>query len=167
MYFIILTTAATLHVHGMVKIETARQAAAALRPLAGNAAYLLFSLGLIGTGILGVPVLAGSCAYAIAEAAAWRGSLDKKPRTARSYYAVIAAAMLIGLVINFVGLDAVRMLFWSAILNGILAPPLIFLIILLTSDPKVMGEFVNTPQRTLGWITFAIMAISALALVVA
>ena len=163
MYFIILTTSATLHAHGVTQIETARQAAAALRPLAGNAAYLLFTLGIIGTGMLGVPVLAGSCAYAISEAAAWRGSLERKPRKAKNFYAVIAAAMMIGLVVNFVGLDAVKMLFWSAVLNGVLAPPLILLIVLLTSDLQVMGERVNSPlQRVMGWITFAIMAASAI-----
>ncbi len=167
MYFIILTTAATLHAHGVVKIETAKQAAEALRPLAGNAAYLLFTLGLIGTGMLGVPVLAGSCAYAISEAAAWRGSLEKKPRGARKFYGVLAAAMTIGLVINYMGLDAVKMLFWSAVVNGALAPPLILLVLLLTSDPKVMGERVSSGlERTLGWATFVIMAAAAVGLLV-
>ena len=165
MYFIILTTAATLHVHGVVKIETARQAAEALRPLAGNAAYLLFTLGLIGTGMLGVPVLAGSCAYAISEAAAWRGSLDKKPRGARKFYGVLAAAMTMGLVIDYAGLDAVKMLFWSAVVNGLLAPPLILLVLLLTSDRSVMGDRINSPViRTLGWITFTIMTAAAVGL---
>ncbi len=159
MFFIILTTAATLHAHGIVKIDTARQAAEALRPLAGNAAYLLFTLGLIGTGMLGVPVLAGSCAYAIAEAGAWRGSLEKKPRSARKFYGVLGLAMLIGLGINYAGLDAVKMLFWSAVLNGILAPPLILLVLFLTADSKVMGARVSSiPERILGWITFALMA---------
>jgi NRAMP (natural resistance-associated macrophage protein)-like metal ion transporter len=167
MYFIILTTAATLHAHGIIKIDTARQAAEALRPLAGDAAYLLFTLGLIGTGMLGVPVLAGSCAYAISEAASWRGSLERKPGGARNFYAVIAAAMTIGLAINYVGLDAVKMLFWSAVLNGVLAPPLILLIVLLTSDPTVMGERTNSrTQKALGWITFAIMAAAAVGLLV-
>ena len=167
MYFIILTTAATLHAHGVIKIETAKQAAEALRPLAGNGAYLLFTLGLIGTGMLGVPVLAGSCAYAIAEAAAWKGSLERKPRGARKFYGVLAAAMTIGLVINYVGLDAVKMLFWSAVLNGVLAPPLILLVLLLTSDPKVMGSRVSSKmERGLGWVTFAIMAASAFGLLI-
>ncbi len=139
MYFIILTTAATLHAHGIVKIDTARQAAEALKPLAGNSAYLLFTLGLIGTGMLGVPVLAGSCAYAISEAAAWRGSLEKKPRGARKFYTVLGVAMALGLAIDFTGLDAIKMLFWSAVTNGILAPPLILLILLVTSDPKSDG----------------------------
>jgi Mn2+/Fe2+ NRAMP family transporter len=165
MFFIILTTAATLHTHGIMKIETAKQAAEALRPLAGNAAYLLFTLGLIGTGMLGVPVLAGSCAYAISEAAAWRGSLENKPQSAKGFYGVLAAAMTIGLIICYAGFDAVKMLFWSAVINGVLAPPLILLVILLTSDPRVMGERVSsTLERTLGWTTFAIMAAAAVLL---
>ena len=165
MYFIILTTAATLHAHGIVKIETAKQAAEALRPLAGNAAYLLFTLGLIGTGMLGVPVLAGSCAYAISEAAAWRGSLEKKPRGARKFYTVLGVAMALGLAIDYAGLDAVKMLFWSAVTNGVLAPPLILLILLLTSDPNVMGTRVSSrTERALGWVTFALMTAAAVAM---
>jgi NRAMP (natural resistance-associated macrophage protein)-like metal ion transporter len=158
MYFIILTTAATLHAHGQTDITTARQAAEALRPLAGNGAYLLFTLGLIGTGMLGVPVLVGSCAYAVAEGAAWRGSMADKPRTARKFYAVMAVAMLLGLALNYFGFNAVRMLFWSAVINGLLAPPLILLVILLTSSRKVMGKRVNSPLLSyLGWATFAVM----------
>lgn len=168
MYFIILTTAATLHAHGIVKIETAKQAAEALRPLAGDAAYLLFTLGLIGTGMLGVPVLAGSCAYAISEAAAWRGSLEKKPHGAKKFYAVLAAAMMIGLAIDYTGLDAIRMLFWSAVVNGMLAPPLILLIVLLTSNPEIMGERVNSrDEKILGWFTFGIMTAAAAGMFVA
>jgi len=168
MFFIILTTAATLHAHGVVKIDTAKQAAEALRPLAGNAAYLLFTLGLIGTGMLGVPVLAGSCAYAISEAAAWRGSLEKKPRGARKFYTVLGVAMVLGLVINFAGLDAVKMLFWSAVTNGVLAPPLILLILLLTSDPNIMGSRVSSrTERTFGWLTFVLMTGAAAAMLVA
>ena len=158
MYFIILTTAATLHAHGETHIETARQAAEALRPLAGAGAYWLFALGLIGTGMLGVPVLAGSCAYAVAEAEGWRGSLDDTPRLARRFYAVVAVAMLVGLVLNYVGLDAVTMLFWSAVVNGVLAAPLIVLVVLLTSDRAVMGKRVNPPLlRWLGWATAVVM----------
>jgi NRAMP (natural resistance-associated macrophage protein)-like metal ion transporter len=165
MYFIILTTAATLHAHGIVKIDTARQAAEALRPLAGNAAYLLFTLGLIGTGMLGVPVLAGSCAYAISEAAAWRGSLEKKPRGARKFYTVLGVAMAMGLAIDYAGLDAVKMLFWSAVTNGVLAPPLILLILLLTSDRNVMGSRVSSrTERSLGWVTFVVMTVAAIAM---
>jgi len=162
MYFIILTTAATLHAHGQTNIATAKQAAEALRPLAGDGAYLLFTLGLIGTGMLGVPVLVGSCAYAVAEAAAWRGSMSDKPRCARKFYAVMAVAMAAGLALNFAGFNAVKMLFWSAVINGLLAPPLILLVILLTSSPKVMGKRVNSPLlRYLGWTCFAIMSAAA------
>jgi NRAMP (natural resistance-associated macrophage protein)-like metal ion transporter len=158
MYFIILTTAATLHAHGQTTITTARQAAEALRPLAGDGAYWLFTLGLIGTGMLGVPVLAGSCAYTIAEAETWRGSLDDKPRLARQFYIVVAVSMGLGLILNFVGLNAVAMLFWAAVVNGVLAPPLIVLIVRLTSDPRVMGFRVNSaPLRWLGWATAVIM----------
>jgi Mn2+/Fe2+ NRAMP family transporter len=168
MYFIILTTAATLHQHGVLKIETAKQAAEALKPLAGNAAYLLFTLGLIGTGMLGVPVLAGSCAYAVSEAAAWRGSLEKKPHNAKKFYGVLATAMMVGLAVDFAGLDAVKMLFWSAVVNGLLAPPLILLILLLTSDRRVMGDRINSPiEQIVGWMTFGIMAAAAAGLMMA
>jgi NRAMP (natural resistance-associated macrophage protein)-like metal ion transporter len=167
MYFIILTTAATLHAHGQTEITTARQAAEALRPLAGNGAYLLFTLGLIGTGMLGVPVLVGSCAYAVAEGASWRGSMADKPGSARKFYAVMAVAMALGLALNFAGFNAVKMLFWSAVINGLLAPPLILLVILLTSSRKVMGKRVNSPLlRYLGWVTFAVMTAAAVGMLI-
>jgi NRAMP (natural resistance-associated macrophage protein)-like metal ion transporter len=166
MYFLILTTAATLNAHGMTHIETAKQAAEALRPLAGQGAYWLFTLGLVGTGMLAVPVLAGSCAYAIAEGAKWRSaSLNVKPQLARKFYAVIAIAILIGLAFDFARLDAVKMLFWSAILNGLLAPPLVIMVVLLTSDRRVMGNRVNSPgMQVLGWICALIMSAAAIAL---
>jgi NRAMP (natural resistance-associated macrophage protein)-like metal ion transporter len=168
MYFIILTTAATLHAHGVTHITTASQAAEALRPLAGNGAYLLFTLGLIGTGMLGVPVLAGSCAFAIAEAMAWGASLDRPPKLAPKFYAVLALAMALGLALDFAGFDAVKMLFWSAVANGVLAPPLIVLVVLLTCDRTVMGDRVNPPWlRALGWLTAAVMALAAVAMFVA
>jgi NRAMP (natural resistance-associated macrophage protein)-like metal ion transporter len=167
MYFIILTTAATLNAHGQRDITTARQAAEALRPLAGNGAYLLFTLGLIGTGMLGVPVLVGSCAYAVSEAAPWRGSMSDTPRSARRFYAVMAVAMTMGLALNYLGFNAVKMLFWSAVINGLLAPPLILLVILLTSSREVMGKCVNPPLlRYLGWITFAIMTAAAVGMII-
>ena len=167
MYFIILTTAATLHAHGETHIETARQAAEALRPLAGAGAYWLFALGLIGTGMLGVPVLAGSCAYAVAEAEGWRGSLEDTPRLARRFYAVVAVAMLVGLILNYVGLDAVTMLFWSAVVNGVLAAPLIVLVVLLTSNRAVMGKRVNPPLlRWLGWTTAVVMTAATVGMLV-
>lgn len=167
MYFIILTTAATLHAHGQTEITSARQAAEALRPLAGNGAYLLFTLGLIGTGMLGVPVLVGSCAYAVTEGATWRGSMTDKPGVARKFYAVMAVAMALGLALDYLGFSAVKMLFWSAVINGLLAPPLILLVILLTSSKKVMGKRVNPPLlRYLGWATFGVMTAAALGMII-
>ncbi len=167
MYFIILTTAATLHAHGQTDITSARQAAEALRPLAGNGAYLLFTMGLIGTGMLGVPILVGSCAYAVAEAAVWRGSMADKPRSARKFYAVMAVAMALGLALDYLGFNAVKMLFWSAVINGLLAPPLILLVILLTSSHKVMGKRVNPPLlRYLGWATFGVMTAAAAGMII-
>jgi len=166
MYFLILTTAATLNAHGNKNIETAKQAAEALRPLAGSGAYWLFTLGIVGTGMLAVPVLAGSSAYAIAEGAKWRSaSLNLKPALARQFYAVIAAAILVGLVFDFARFNAVRMLFLSAILNGLLAPPLIVMVVLLTSDRRVMGSRVNSHGlRALGWACATIMSTAAIAL---
>jgi NRAMP (natural resistance-associated macrophage protein)-like metal ion transporter len=165
MYFIILTTAATLHAHGETHIETAQQAAEALRPLAGRGASLLFTLGLIGTGMLGVPVLAGAAAYAVAEARAWRGTLEDRPRLAKKFYGVVAISMILGLVLDSLGFNAVKMLFWSAVLNGVLAPPLIVLVVLLTSSKKIMGSRTNPPLlKWLGWITAGVMAIAAVAM---
>lgn len=165
MYFIILTTAATLHAQGKTSIDTAQQAAEALKPLAGRGAYLLFTLGLIGTGMLGVPVLAGAAAYAIAEARVWRGTLEDKPRLAKKFYAVVAVSMLLGLSLNYAGIHAVKMLFLAAVTNGVLAPPLIVLVVLLTGNKKVMGKRVNPPVlKWLGWATAAIMAAAAIAM---
>jgi len=167
MYFIILTTAATLHAHGQTHIDTARQAAEALKPLAGRGAYLLFTLGLIGTGMLGVPVLAGAAAYAIAEASAWRGTLEDRPHLAKKFYGVVSAAMVIGLILNYAGFNAVKMLFWAAVLNGVLAPPLIVLVVLLTCNKKIMGNRTNPPVlKWLGWATAVIMAVAAIAMFV-
>jgi Mn2+/Fe2+ NRAMP family transporter len=166
MYFIILTTAATLHAHGLRNIETAEQAADALRPLAGAGAYWLFTLGLIGVGMLGVPVLAGSCAYAIGEASRWgTASLGKRPSAARKFYGVIAGSVLVGLALDYAGINAVKMLFWSAVLNGVLAPPLVVLVVLLTSDRKVMGERANgIVMKSLGWLCAVVMTAAALAM---
>ncbi len=167
MYFIILTTGTTLHAHGITRIDTAKQAAEALRPLAGEQAYLLFTLGIIGTGVLAVPVLAGSSAYAVAEAAAWGASLGTPPKMVRKFYWVIAAAVVVGITLQYVGLSAVQMLFYSAVLNGILAAPLIVLVVLLTSDRTVMGEWVNPGwMQVLGWFAASVMTFAAIALFV-
>jgi NRAMP (natural resistance-associated macrophage protein)-like metal ion transporter len=167
MYFIILTTGATLHQNGLREIETARQAAEALRPLAGDGAYLLFTLGLVGTGLLGVPVLAGSAAYALAEALHWRGSLNDRPRASSKFYAVMTVAVLLGWLLDSWQFDAVRMLFLAAVVNGVLSPPLLVLIVLLTSDARIMGAQVNPPWlRALGWLTASIMTLANVALLV-
>ncbi len=165
MYFIILTTAATLHAHGKTTISTAQDAADALRPLAGNGAYWLFSLGLIGAGMLGVPVLAGSSAYAISEAAKWRGTLDDRFGLSRGFYVVIVVGLVLGLALDFAGFNAVSMLFWAAVLNGVLAPPLIVIVVLLTSNPVVMGKRSNPLWLSLlGWVTVVVMTAASVAM---
>lgn len=162
MYFIILTAATTLHAAGRTDIQTAKQAAEALRPLAGNAAYLLFTLGIVGTGMLGVPVLAGSAAYAISEAMHWRGSLNDRPRVGAKFYGVIVAAVLLGLALDYLGISAVRALFYAAVVNGLLAPPLVVIITLLSGDRTVMGGRVSAPWvRALGWATAGVMTAAA------
>jgi NRAMP (natural resistance-associated macrophage protein)-like metal ion transporter len=165
MYFIILTTAATLHVHGRTGIETVEQAAEALRPLAGNAAYLLFTLGLVGTGMLSVPVLAGSTAFAIAEGAGWRNSLEYRPRKAPEFYCILFAALALGAGLNYAGFGVVAMLFWSAVINGILAPPLIVLVVLLSSNRRIMGKYTASPLlQCLGWLTALAMIAAGVAM---
>jgi len=167
MYFILLTASATLNAQGVTTIATAKQAAEALRPLAGDGAYLLFSVGLIGAGMLGVPVLAGSCAYAISEAAGWAGSLDAKPRRAVGFYSVMAVALAMGLGLDFVGLDAVKMLFWAAVWNGLLAPPLLVMVVLLTSRQDVMGEHRNGwVLKGMGWLCVGLMVFASAVMLV-
>jgi len=168
MYFIILTTAATLHAHGTTHIATAEQAASALKPLAGKGAYWLFTIGLIGAGMLGIPALAGSSAFAISEAFAWGASLDRRPHLAPKFYAVLAFSVALGMALDFAGLNAVKLLFWSAVVNGVLAPPLIVLLVLLTNDRNLMGKHVNPPLlRFLGWLTAVVMSVAAIAMFVA
>ena len=167
MYFIILTTGATLYEQGHRDIETARQAAEALRPLAGNTAYLLFTIGLVGTGMLGIPALAGSAACAVAEAMHWRGSLNDRPQVAGKFYGVLAASVALGLAMNLLNVNAVKMLFYAAVINGVLAPPLIVLVTMLTSDKKVMGDRINPPLlKWLGWATAFVMAAATIAMIV-
>lgn len=164
-YFIILTTGATLFASGQRDVQTAQQAAEALRPLAGDAAYLLFAFGLIGTGFLGVPVLAGSAAYAVSEASAWRGGMDEKPRAAIKFYAVVALAMFAGMGLDYAGFNAIKMLFWSAVLNGVLAPPLIIIILFICNNRRVMGEHTNGKTlNILGTIAALVMSAAAIAL---
>jgi NRAMP (natural resistance-associated macrophage protein)-like metal ion transporter len=162
-FFIILTTAATLHAHGVTEIQTADQAALALQPFAGKLTFILFALGLLGTGLLAVPVLAGSAAYGVSETFKWTASLQKKPNRALRFYATIGIATLIGLVLNFVHLNPIKALFWSAVLNGVVAGPVMIFMMLLARHPKVMGQFAVPPYlRILGWLTTAVMLLASI-----
>ena len=167
MFFIIATTASTLHANGIQNIETAPQAAEALRPLAGNLAYLLFAAGIIGTGLLAVPVLAGSASYALSEAFGWREGLYRRFTQAHGFYGIITIAILFGLMINFIQIPPFKMLYYTAILNGICAPPLMILIMRISSNQKIMGSNVNTRlSNVLGWTITAVMGLSAVVLLV-
>ncbi len=160
--FIVLTTAATLHAHGITDIQTSSQAAEALRPLAGRFAFTVFALGIIGTGLLALPVLAGSAAFAIGEALEWPVGLARKLQQARAFYAAIAAATVIGALLNFVSLDPVKALFWSAVVNGVIAVPVMAMMLLMAMRSKVMGEFVLGPVlKWFGWLATAVMALAA------
>ena len=168
-FFIILSTAATLHKAGITDIQTSAQAAEALRPLAGDFTFLLFSLGIIGTGLLAVPVLAGSAGYAVAEAAGWTGSLSARldKGEGRGFYGVIAAATVGGVLLCFSPVDPVRALFWSAVLNGVIAVPIMAVMMLLASRRRVMGEHVIGPRlRVLGWLATSAMAVTVVAMAV-
>ena len=166
-FFIMLTTAVTLHAAGITDIQTSAQAAQALRPLAGDGAYLLFALGIIGTGLLAVPVLAGSAAYAVAEAAGWQGSLSLKLERGegRGFYGVVAAATLGGVALCFTPMDPVRELFWSAVLNGVIAVPIMAVMMVLASRRATMGAHTIGPRlRALGWLATVAMASTVVAL---
>ncbi len=164
-FFIILTTAVTLHAEGRTDIQTSADAAAALRPIAGDLAFALFSLGIIGTGLLAVPVLAGSAAYAICESRGWRIGLEHKPREAVGFYTVIGLAVLIGLAVDYSPVDPIRALFWSAVLNGVISVPLMAAMMIVASRRDEMGAFVApVALRVLGWLATACMAAAALAM---
>ena len=166
-FFIILSTAATLHAAGVTNIQTSAQAAEALRPLAGEFTYLLFSLGIIGTGLLAVPVLAGSAGYAVAEAAGWPGTLSARldRGEGRGFYGVIAAATVGGVILCFTPFDPVKELFWSAVLNGVIAVPIMAVMMLLASQRGTMGDDAIGPRlRALGWIATGVMAATVVAM---
>jgi Mn2+/Fe2+ NRAMP family transporter len=161
-FFIIVTTAATLSAHGVTTVETSAQAAEALRPIAGELAFVLFALGIIGTGLLAVPVLAGSAAYAVGEALQWPIGLARLPKEARAFYGTIALATLVGVTINFVGLDPIKALFWSAVLNGVIAVPMMAVTMVMAMSRRVMGRFVlSRPLAVVGWLATAVMAVIA------
>lgn len=162
-FFIMLTTAVTLHQHGVTDIQTSADAAKALQPVAGNLAFLLFSLGIIGTGFLAVPVLAGSTAYAASEVGGWTKGLERKPGEAKAFYGVIVVGMLVALGVLFSPLDPIKMLFWSAVINGIIAVPIMAAMMLVARQHRRMGVFVATPwQRILGWAATLVMAAAVL-----
>jgi Mn2+/Fe2+ NRAMP family transporter len=159
--FIILTTAATLHAHGVTDIQTSAQAAEALRPIAGVFTFAIFAAGIIGIGLLAVPVLAGSCAYALGEAFSWPTGLDRLPLDARGFYATIAVSTLIGMGFNFVHIDPIKALFWCAVLNGVVAVPLMAVIMVMAMQPKVMGAFtLPRPLWAMGWLCTGVMAVA-------
>ena len=159
--FIIISTAATLNAHGITDIQTSSQAAEALRPIAGVFTFALFAAGIIGIGLLAVPVLAGSSAYALGEALGWTTGLDRKPLDAKAFYVTIAVSTLIGVVINFVGVDPIKALFWSAVINGVVAVPLMVIIMLMAMRRDVMGRFVlPRPLWAMGWLCTGTMAVA-------
>jgi NRAMP (natural resistance-associated macrophage protein)-like metal ion transporter len=161
--FIVLTTAATLNAHGIKDIQTSSQAAEALRPIAGEFAFVVFALGIVGTGMLAVPVLAGSAAYAIGEALGWSVGLSQKPDRAKAFYGAIALATVVGAVLNFSPLDPVKALFWSAVINGVAAVPIMIMIMHLSSRPEVMRQFtLGRALKVLGWLATAIMGAAAI-----
>ena len=164
MFFIILTTAITLNRHGITQIETSRQAAEALRPLAGKFAETLFTLGIVGVGFLAIPTLAGSTSYAFAETLGWHQGLDKKLKQARAFYALILLSTVVAVGLDFAGINPVRALYWTAVVNGLLAPFLLVAILVVASDRKLMQ---GQPSSHLGWIVVAITTAAMFAATVA
>jgi NRAMP (natural resistance-associated macrophage protein)-like metal ion transporter len=164
-FFIILTTASVLNANGVTSIASATQAAEALRPLAGNFTFALFALGIIGTGLLAIPVLAGSAAYGVAEVFGWHATLEARPDEAVGFYTIIAAATIIGFALGFTGIDSIHMLVWSAVLNGIVAVPIMAMMMLIVSSRAIMGRFrAKSWLVALGWLGTALMALAVLAL---
>jgi NRAMP (natural resistance-associated macrophage protein)-like metal ion transporter len=167
MFFIIAVCSSTLFANGITNINTAADAALALKPLAGSWATLLFAIGIIGTGLLAIPVLAGSAAYAISESFGWKEGLYRKYKTAHAFYGVIAVSIIIGILINFIGIDPMKALLYSAIANGIVAPVILVFIVKISSSKKIMGEFKNPLiTQTIGWITTVLMGVTAIASIV-
>ena len=165
--FIMITTAATLNAHNVTDIQTSSQAAEALRPIAGDLAFTIFALGIIGTGLLAVPVLAGSAAYALGETFGWRVGLAQKPHRAKAFYGAIVVATFVGAIGNLTPLDPIKALFWSAVINGVAAVPIMAMIMLMASQRKVMGQFtIGRWLRPLGWIATAVMALAAVGMIV-
>ena len=166
-YFIILATAVTLHVSGITDINSAAQAASALRPLAGDFAFLLFALGILGVGLIGVPVLAGSGAYALSEVLNWNTGLERKVSDAQGFYSIIVVSVFLGLAIQYTPISPMKALFWSAVINGVIAVPLMVVVILLVSKKSVMGKFTaSRPIVILGWVAVAVMGFAAIGMLI-
>jgi NRAMP (natural resistance-associated macrophage protein)-like metal ion transporter len=165
--FILLTTAATLHAHGITDIQTSAQAAEALRPIAGDFAFILFAAGIVGTGLLALPVLAGSAAYALGETRGWTVGLARVWPRAKAFYGTVAVATVVGIAINFAPIDPIRALFWSAVINGVVAVPVMTMMMLLGSRRGVMGRFtLPRPLRVFGWLATAVMAAAGATMIV-
>jgi NRAMP (natural resistance-associated macrophage protein)-like metal ion transporter len=165
--FIVITTAATLNAHGVTDIQTSAQAAEALRPIAGNFAFAVFAAGIIGTGLLTLPVLAGSAAYALGEARGWSVGLAREARQAKAFYAAIAVATLIGAIMNFTPIDPIKALFWSAVVNGVAAAPVMAMMMILTMRKDIMGQFtLPLPLQAIGWLATAVMTMTIVAMAV-
>jgi Mn2+/Fe2+ NRAMP family transporter len=157
-FFIILVTAAVLHARGVTDIQTPAQAAEALRPLAGELAFLLFSIGIIGTGLIAIPVLAGSSAYALAEVFKWPIGLDRKLHKAKAFYGILCGATLLGVAMNFVAINPIKALFWSAVINGVAASPIMIVMMLMTANKKITGAVrIGVTQKILGWLATGVM----------
>jgi NRAMP (natural resistance-associated macrophage protein)-like metal ion transporter len=164
-FFIILTTAVTLHAHGVTSIQTSAEAASALRPIAGDFAFLLFAAGIIGTGLLAVPVLAGSAAYAMAGAFEWRKGLEEKPAMAKRFYAIIAGSTLAGVALGFTPIDPIKALYWSAVINGVISVPIMAVMMLMATRANVMGRFLITARlKWLGWLATGAMFVAVCAM---
>jgi NRAMP (natural resistance-associated macrophage protein)-like metal ion transporter len=162
-YFVILAAGATLHVSGQTNIQSATEAAQALRPLAGDMATVLFAIGLIGAGLLAVPVLTGSAAYAVAETLGWPSGLDETPRHAKKFYGVIALSTLVGVAIDFLGINPITALFWTAVINGVLAPPMLVVVMLVANNKRVMGSRTNGgTTNIIGWLAVIVMFAAAI-----
>jgi NRAMP (natural resistance-associated macrophage protein)-like metal ion transporter len=165
--FIVVTTAATLHSHGVTDIQTSAQAAEALRPIAGPFAFYVFALGIIGTGMLALPVLAGSAAYAVGEAMGWHVGLARRPERARTFYGTIGVATLVGAALNFSSIDPVKALFWSAVVNGVVSAPIMAMMMVIACRPAVMGAFVlGRTLRVMGWLATVVMAVASIGMFV-
>lgn len=166
-YFVILAAASTLHASGKTNIQSATDAAQALTPLAGSLATVLFAVGIIGAGLLAVPVLTGSAAYAVAETFDWTEGFDQRPGRAKKFYMVIAVSTLVGVTIDLIGINPIRALFWTAVINGVVAPPLLVVVMLIANNKKVMGKRTNAPfANIVGWLAVAIMFVAAIEMVV-